>query len=275
MAPIWQYLTFTVNFDLDLSKTATFTHAWSLCIEEQFYLVLPFMLILVQRIKPGRKAAIGGMLFLVVGGLALRSWIWYQSVVPHLRGADGWVYWYKSIYYPNYNRLDGLLMGVSLAGLYTFYPQVRQKADKMGNKLLVIGGVLLLASYSLCANQVSYFTSVWGFPLISLAFGFVVAACVSPSCFLYHAQSTVTTWLATLSYSIYLFHKMIVYSLQKVVAHLSFIAQDGNLLLVLSIMATFLGAWLIHQLIERPALQVRNRVLGARSQNVPSAKVLS
>lgn len=274
MAPLWQYLTFTVNFDLDLSKTATFTHAWSLCIEEQFYLVLPFMLVVAQRINAGTRA-IYGMLLLFLGGIIGRSWIWYEAVVPHLSGADSWVYWYKYIYYPTYNRLDGLLVGVSLAGLYTFYPQLRQKADKMGNALLIVGGTLLVVAYGLCSNQVSYFTSVWGFPLISLAFGFIVAASVSPSCFLYHAQSTITTWLATLAYAIYLFHKMIIYSLQKAVAHLTPIAEDGNLMLVLSISATLIGAWFIHQVIERPALKLRNRVLRGRRKKTPSTQVLS
>ena len=38
-APLWRFLTFTQNFGLGYGET--FTHSWSLCIEEQFYLALP------------------------------------------------------------------------------------------------------------------------------------------------------------------------------------------------------------------------------------------
>jgi len=38
---LWQFLTFTVNlFFVDFSHHA-FSHVWSLCVEEHFYLVLP------------------------------------------------------------------------------------------------------------------------------------------------------------------------------------------------------------------------------------------
>ena len=39
LLPVWQFLTFTQNFNLQ--PGTAFSHAWSLCIEEQFYMVLP------------------------------------------------------------------------------------------------------------------------------------------------------------------------------------------------------------------------------------------
>jgi len=41
ISPIWRFLTFTQNFGLDASIVGAFSHAWSLCVEEHFYLVLP------------------------------------------------------------------------------------------------------------------------------------------------------------------------------------------------------------------------------------------
>lgn len=45
MSPLWRYLTFTLNFGLDAKIFGTFTHAWSLCVEEHFYLILPVLVV--------------------------------------------------------------------------------------------------------------------------------------------------------------------------------------------------------------------------------------
>ena len=50
---------------------------------------------------------------------------------------DSWMYWYKYIYYPTYNRLDGLLVGVSIAGIYQFLPNIWNKISKFGNQFLI------------------------------------------------------------------------------------------------------------------------------------------
>jgi peptidoglycan/LPS O-acetylase OafA/YrhL len=45
----WRFLTFTMNFGLQ--APAAFSHAWSLCVEEHFYLVFPFLVLWLMR-KP-------------------------------------------------------------------------------------------------------------------------------------------------------------------------------------------------------------------------------
>ena len=49
LPPLWRFLTFTQNFGLDYHAQGAFSHAWSLCVEEQFYLVLPFLLLFFFR----------------------------------------------------------------------------------------------------------------------------------------------------------------------------------------------------------------------------------
>ena len=49
LPPLWKFLTFTQNFGTDSSKFGTFSHVWSLCVKEHFYLFFPFILIFLQR----------------------------------------------------------------------------------------------------------------------------------------------------------------------------------------------------------------------------------
>jgi peptidoglycan/LPS O-acetylase OafA/YrhL len=48
LPPLWKFLTFTQNLGLNLKDFGTFSHAWSLCVEEHFYLFLPLILVLLQ-----------------------------------------------------------------------------------------------------------------------------------------------------------------------------------------------------------------------------------
>ena len=43
--PLWQFLTFTMNLFVDQSTMHSFSSAWSLCVEEHFYLVFPLIVI--------------------------------------------------------------------------------------------------------------------------------------------------------------------------------------------------------------------------------------
>ena len=67
--PLWRFLTFTQN--VGLVPGTLFSHAWSLCVEEQFYLLFPMAVLLVARIgKPG--AAVALLAAVLVAGMAIR-----------------------------------------------------------------------------------------------------------------------------------------------------------------------------------------------------------
>ncbi|HSZ85161.1 MAG TPA: acyltransferase, partial [Puia sp.] len=102
LSPLWTFLTFTQNFHLDLRKYGTFSHSWSLCIEEQFYLFLPVILIALVYFKKASKGFII-LIVLFLAGFVFRIYSWYHSLVP-LEGTDDyWVAWNEFIYYPTYN----------------------------------------------------------------------------------------------------------------------------------------------------------------------------
>ena len=115
MVPLWRFLSFTMNLGFDRSEGAAFSHAWSLCVEEHFYLLFPLVCILLMR-RPSIKGAAITAGCLVVAGAVIRlfSWIWLVGPVVRLHGADAAMeaIYPEYIYYPTYTRLDGLLVGV-------------------------------------------------------------------------------------------------------------------------------------------------------------------
>jgi len=259
LAPLWKYLTFTQNFGLDLSKERAFSHAWSLCIEEQFYLLLPFVvLFFVKSSKP--KQAFYLVLALFIGGFVLRIYSWGHFIAP-ARGQDGfWFIWYKWIYYPTYTRLDGLLAGICIAGIFQFRPQLKERITKHGNKLLLLSLLLLTGAYFLYEDSSTFAASVFGYPLIAVAFGAMVIAALSPTCFLYRASAKVTGVIATLSYSIYLSHKGVVHVTQFWINKWGF-QIDKNWMMLICIVSTILAGLLMHYTIERFFLRLRDKVL--------------
>lgn len=265
-APLWKYLTFTQNLGLKLRTQGTFSHAWSLCVEEHFYLFLPLILIALvyfKWVKQGAKL----LLFFFVAGFCIRLFVWYTYLEPVV-GQDGfWARWFTSIYYPTYNRLDGLLAGMSIAAIFQFRPQLKQRLQQYSNYLLLAGIAIVVGAYFLCRNenQVSFGASIFGFPLISLGYGLIVIAAISPKVFLYRVPSKLTFHIASLSYALYLTHKIVVHVSQEQLAKLG-MAKESVWMFVLCMLTSILGAWLLNRLIEKPFLKLRDKVLKTEPQ---------
>ena len=270
-SPLWKYLTFTQNFGLDIKHRGTFSHAWSLCIEEQFYLLLPLIMLAFLHFKAGKKA-LYVLLFLFAAGFAVRALSWYGLVAPHIDTDQFGIEWYKWIYYPLQCRLDGLLVGVGLAGLFQFFPTIRDRVTRRGNLLLLLGIGLIIGAYFVCSYQYTVHASVFGFPLVAIAYGTIVAAAVSPSCFLYKLKAGISGNIAALSYAIYLSHKGVIHLTQELFMKWG-IAGDSNWMFLLCILASLLGALALRYAVERPFLRLRDRILQNRQASRSSMPV--
>lgn len=265
-APLWKYLSFTQNLGLDLRTQGTFSHAWSLCIEEQFYLFLPLILITLVYFKAIKKGLIL-LLLLFVAGFGARLYAWHTFVEPLLNSDGLWITWYKWIYYPTYSRLDGLLVGVSIAAVFQFKPKLKQWIQQYGNYWLLAGIAVLVGAYFVAEKQVSFGASIFGFPLISLGYGFIVIAAISPTCFLYRVKSSITAQIAALSYAIYLTHKIVIHVSQAQLVKLN-IAEDSWLMFVLCVFTSILVALILNKLVEKPFLKLRDKVLKTAKHEV-------
>jgi peptidoglycan/LPS O-acetylase OafA/YrhL len=258
--PAWRFLTFTQNFGLDLKNSGAFSHAWSLCVEEHFYLLLPLLLLCIQYTR-FRSRSYWLIIILFFLGSAARTFSFEQFYEPVAQNKGSWVQWYTYIYYPSYNRLDGLLVGVGIAALYVFRPHIWHKISAFGNLFFILSLLILTGAYFLCYEQQTFSSSVFGFPLIALGYGCLLIAAISPGCFLFRWKSHITTFIATISYPVYLSHKGLVHMTHEYFkdAHL-----DQNLLLLISIITCVCGALILHVLVEKPSLALRKRILTSK-----------
>jgi peptidoglycan/LPS O-acetylase OafA/YrhL len=261
--PLWQFVTFTENLLIVPRPPKAFSHVWSLCVEEQFYLVFPFIVLALVRRPSVRKTAIICAAVLL-GGMLLRGAIWWHSLAPYTNGDDikpGYIPTFQRLlYYPTWTRLDGLFAGVLAASLEVFRPGWWQAITARANLLLVAGLAGLGASFGVFKH---IFPGLWqtvvGYPLISLSLGLIVVAATSPNCAVFRRPIPGAKTVALMSYSLYLSHKLLIGWGAS-----AFATPDDHVRwwpgLIVALAIAVVGSAL-HFGVERPALKLRDRLV--------------
>lgn len=274
LPPLWKFLTFTQNIGLDVAAHRTFSHAWSLCIEEQFYLVLPLCLSVIAfaKVRDGTARTIG---VLMVLGVFVRL----LSFRLLAKDQSGWMEW---IYYPTQTRLDGLLVGVFIAWLFHFKSSAREWLAARHVQTLLAGIGLVAISYFFVLQNtpdptvrayvglLALYPSLFLFPLLSIGFGLIVVSAISPKSFLYNLRSKPLGWVATLSYSLYLSHKIVFHLTQKWLGG-PVAPANGPVMMFLCLGLAVGFALLMHHAIERPAFRLRDWLLARRSAGMAAS----
>ena len=262
LPPLWKFLTFTQNLGLDLKTNGTFSHVWSLCVEEHFYLFFPLVLAAMIALNATKKGWIL-LVALFLFGFGIRLYCWHYLIAPQLGADDFWRTWYRHMYYPTYDRLDGLLVGVSIAALFAFRPALKERITRHGNAIFGISIVVLTGAWFLCEDQTSFSASIVGYPVIAIGYGLMVIAAVSPSGFLYRFNSRVTAFIAKMSFVLYLSHKGVIHLVQPLFEKAGLMPK-GNMMFAASMLAAVAGAFILHKIVEVPFLRLRQRVLNKR-----------
>ncbi len=268
MPPLWRFLTFTQNFGLDAQTQNSFSHAWSLCIEEQFYLLLPITIFTIFYFK-FQKGTIYLITTLIILGFVFRIYNWNEYVQPFIGSGNrrqmvfGFI---EKIYYPSYNRMDGLTIGVGIAAIFSYKPKLKDFLTKHGNIVLVVGLGLFIFAYMICDNFISYKTAIYGFPLFSIVYGLMVIGAISPTSVLHHFKSKISLIIATLSYSIYLTHKLL-YHLTKIGIDKLGLENIGVWTFWICIAIALIGGLILHLIVEKPFLGLRVKILNRIGKN--------
>ena len=256
--PLWSFLTFTQNFGLQ--PGTAFSHAWSLCIEEQFYFVLPLIVLIALRVGGGRARAWVLLGSLLAVGVASRAVLWAAYGREELGQIERY---YPNVYYATLCRFDEFLPGIAVALLKNFHPGAWSQVQRHGQLLLLMGvaacGAMFYGAfhfYYIDGYGYGFFMSVFGYSLAAVAFSLLVMAAQSPGSLLYKIRIPGAYHLALWSYSIYLTH--------KAVGHIfNGYAQAHSLsptttVVAVTLLSVIVGAAL-YWLIESPFMAVRDR----------------
>jgi peptidoglycan/LPS O-acetylase OafA/YrhL len=252
ISPLWKFLLSVQN--ILLQPGTAFSHAWSLAVEDQFYLVLPLLLFgLVRRRK--MAMAIPGLIFM--GGLLLRAGLasWKADASGQSPGKE----YYLWIYYPTWSRLDPLVFGVVLAALE------RHRAS-WWSRLTGAAPWLWLPALGMIAGGLYFHeraptvaSCVWSFPMIAIGMALLLVCSVSPRLPFHRRPVPGAAFLARVAYSVYLSHKLVVHFVAGLCTRYAVAPSSFTAIVALDVAIVLCGTALYFA-VERPFLQLRNRI---------------
>ena len=172
----------------------TLSHAWSLSVEEQFYILWP--LILIVLLKVGKKSLIVAVLVLsAVASLAWTAWLW--SHTPN----------YLRMYLGSDTRANELLIGCLTGFLVTWKSFPQSKPIKFCLHVMSAISIVAILYAVYAARYYSGFVYNGGFTLISLgAAVIIIDMIVFPSFLLRIFEIKPLVWIGKISYGLYLWH---------------------------------------------------------------------
>jgi len=266
--PLWKFLLSVQN--IALHGGTAFSHAWSLAVEDQFYLCLPFILLFVNRWP---RAAIIIPCLIVFGGIALRTFLAWKN--PAIDGGVSFRAFQAWIYYPSWTRLDPLVFGVVLAAIEKFRPHWWKRLMDFAIWLWL--PALVLISYGLCLGEGDTLTvaaCVWQFPLIALGMAVLLICAISPRLPFRRIAIPGAAFIASIAYSAYLIQKLVMHHVlqllratpQAIEAGLTpIIPLTSVWALLLVELCVYAAATLLFFTVERPFLQLRRRIAPRKS----------
>lgn len=252
ISPLWKFLISVQN--IGLRGGTAFSHAWSLAIEDQFYLVLPLLLLFVSRWK---RAGVIVPWLVVLGGLALRAFLAWQNPGDGAVSFRGFQLW---IYYPTWTRLDPLVFGVVLAAIEKFRPNWWERL--VGSAIWLWLPGLAAIVYGLYLGEGETLTvaaCVWQFPLIAFGMAALLVCAVSPRLPFRRIEVPGAAFFASIAYSVYLSHKLVIHAVIQFCSSHNIALTSLPAILLVEILIYAAGLILFLS-IERPFLQLRHRL---------------
>ncbi len=256
------YLTDFV-FPLDPSTTSM-PWGWSLALEEQFYLLVPFLFLGLGRIKTDRARVIAlGALW--IAPLLVRLYVFYHY---HPRGWE----LHEKLYFRAYSRFDTLVAGMILAVVHrTWHADLERWLAHPRHRAML--QVPALACLWLLLKPNMFGDGATGLVTMFLWGTVTSVMYVCIGLLLLHGKGAVHSWLgdltfrriATLGYGVYLVHVpmcdwLVVPLARWLDRHHVTMIVVWPLSVVLTVLAALALAYVMHLLIEKPSMWFREKL---------------
>ncbi len=181
-------------------------HTWSLAIEEHFYFLLPVFLLVLLKLRPKKEDPFASIPFVFL--LIASASLWLRVAARPANPQD-----YFSYLFPTHLRMDGLFCGVMIGYLFHFKPKLLSRVA--GWPLLIAGIALLTPIYFFEIENWNMYT--WGLTCTFLGFACIVICAIHVPLERGRLLALPVDLLARIgfySYSIYLWHWLIIYYLR-------------------------------------------------------------
>jgi len=248
----WEQIFADVSYFARFEAEGPLDHLWSLSVEEQFYILWPFLLLAGTKLVRERPLASGvrpRLALLTIATAVAASILMFVLYEPSLDPSR--------IYFGTDTRAGGLLFGAALAMVWPsrklsrrIAPQARNTLDAMG-----VAGLAIIALMIWRTGELSAFNYRGGFVLLSLATVMVLMPLTHPACRLGTWLGVrPLRWVGVRSYGIYLWQTPIIVLTSPQGPH-----GDSLLRSLLQVVAIFAVAALSWRFVEEP---VRHGAIG-------------
>jgi len=238
---LWFYLqNWLYIFKPPPPNSLSLSHLWSLAVEEQFYLIWPFIVLLIGKTKP-LFFFMFSLLLLVIAGRFLI-----------------WTYHIEKIAYFNlytFSRIDGICIGSMLALLRRFNFQFLEKNTTV--IVFTLAGLNFIFYFFNSTYSFSFpFLAIIGYTTFAVLFGILVNEAVSNNKVVtFFFNNSFMKFFGRISYGLYIFHWPIYLILRNLTFNL-----PNHTNIFISITATAVAvivSWLSYEFFESKVLRLK------------------